>query len=198
MSCQGMFDIRNWLDPFINNIQHHTKPLHYRFSRNHDETIQIFYKGNHNKSWKTLPCNILSSMPAGSPSVIEPDFKNINLDRIEKHMTSWKPLLSNSNTLLLWWSQFVKNLKDISSSQDKIKAYALRNATWLLPVLPRQDGANEDATTSQVLPTELQALLSDEVRDPKFDISVPDEGPNETLIFICLKIPSVKKNMIDI
>ena len=32
----------------------------------------------------------------------------------------------------------------------------------------------------------------------KFDISVPDEGPNETLIFICLNIPSVKKNMIDI
>ena len=32
----------------------------------------------------------------------------------------------------------------------------------------------------------------------KFDISVPDEGPNETLIFICLNISSVKKNMIDI
>ena len=32
----------------------------------------------------------------------------------------------------------------------------------------------------------------------KFDISVPDEGPNETLIFICLNIASVKKNMIDI
>ena len=36
------------------------------------------------------------------------------------------------------------------------------------------------------------------VHEPEFDISVPDEGPNETLIFICLNISSVKKNMIDI
>ena len=32
----------------------------------------------------------------------------------------------------------------------------------------------------------------------KFDISVPEEGPNETLIFICLNISSVQENMIDI
>ena len=47
-----MYDFRSWLEPCINLIQHHTKPLHYRFKKNHSGNLLVHYKGNHDRPWK--------------------------------------------------------------------------------------------------------------------------------------------------
>ena len=37
---KGLYDIKKWMEPYINNIMHHSKPLHFQFKKNFDRETE--------------------------------------------------------------------------------------------------------------------------------------------------------------
>ena len=161
----GMYDFRSWLEPCINSIQYHTKPLHYRFKKDHSGNLLVHYKGNHDRPWKHLGDRVLHKMPSGTPLLLQPDFDNLKLERIEKQINSWRSSVSDG--VINWWQRFIKNINNIASTQERLSSYARKGAIWQLPLLPRQVDEIVENNSESVVSEHVQWLFNAEVEDPE-------------------------------
>ena len=164
----GLFDIKTWLTPHINRIQHHSKPLHFKFSKGHSDNIVFQYKGRHNQPWTSADNTILDKIPNGKPKVLTPpNFSKIDFNNLEKNVDRAKFLFSDSSQLT-WWKSFISNMLKIKQSPAKTMEYAKTEAQWTLPSLPKQSNRQDNApSTSSAITPEVQNMLDQELQNPR-------------------------------
>lgn len=164
---KGLYDIRNWLSPYLNSVSQHTKPHHFRFYRDYQNQVVSEYKGSHNNLWKRLPSTILKQMPNGLPQIlIPPYFEKINIEALEKNIDRSKFLFSEQSQFQ-WWKRFVNYLKDLKSDLTLRTRYAKDQARWLLPLLPKQrENADQEEAGPSRLDPELHEMVDKELDEP--------------------------------
>ena len=79
-----MLDVKAWLDGHLVDIQKHTQPLHFKFTKN-EENIQTWYKNTRDQPWKRMQTRIFKtdkgnpSLPKGNPKMVKETFDSIIL-----------------------------------------------------------------------------------------------------------------------
>jgi hypothetical protein len=124
-----IFDVKNWLKPHIANILHTSEAFHYKFTivNNH---VKVYFKGRYDKPWNSLEETILKSKPCGIPTLVNPDYSDINIERSIKQVASIKSMFIKSDSFS-FWDHFYKDLKEGRRLSNE-------PALWILPELPRQ------------------------------------------------------------
>lgn len=163
---QGLYNIREWLEPNITPITGQTGPLHYKFSRDERNNVVGEYKGLKHRPWKKMPKPMLKQLPKGLPKVIIPSFKKYKFELLRKNIERCKFLFSDIvfDTQYRWWQRFVNYIEDVTKKTANANFYARKNAKWLLPLLPRQSENPEQLLINQ--PAEIQEMIDKEVDDP--------------------------------
>ena len=150
-----MENYKEWLLPSINIINKITEPLHYKIEKI-DEKVKVFYKGRHNSSWKLLEQNFLSYLPNGSPSVLKPDYSEIDTSRKLEHIQSLQRLFKNTENILLW-KKFYESLK--TSPIDSLTPN-------MVDQLPRQHQIATTFVGVGLIPA-IREMLTKETREPE-------------------------------
>ena len=163
---KGLLDVRSWLEPHLNAISHHSKPLHFKFHKQ-DQFIKVLYKGNYNQNWLVTTDPLLNSLPKDRPHLILPNYDHIDCDRLKKCVQNWKILFSKTDVHTLWWNTFLKQIKDMKIVPSKLKSYASADNIWILPKWPKQINSNISNLPSDFIPEELKRLLQSESDTPQ-------------------------------
>ena len=165
---KALFDIKEWLEPHLNTISQHSKPLHFRFFKDKDYNVKVSYKGCFDQSWKITNESLLHSIPRGKPNLIQPNFEHINCEKFLKNLDSWKILFSDEGVQMQWWTTFINNIKEFQSNPQKLKKYSSIDNIWSLPKLPKQvlNSINSFQPSTSIIPEELQNLLNTEKQIP--------------------------------
>ncbi|XP_062608883.1 uncharacterized protein LOC134270664 [Saccostrea cucullata] len=154
---QGFYDIKNWIAPCINQIQHHSKPLHFKFQSTENYGASVYYRENCQRAWKNLTTNVLSSLPKGQPSILlPPNFNNINIDGLRSNVEKYKFQFSDKGAYN-WWLKFINEIKETMESQAKLRMYAKKQAVWLLPLVKNKSRRYEEEM-EEVNPVLMEAL----------------------------------------
>ncbi|KAK3108210.1 hypothetical protein FSP39_003259 [Pinctada imbricata] len=83
---KGMFDIKSWLLPLINEIGGHSKPLHFRFAED-EAGVKMMYRADSSKPWSKCYENMLRDIPTGQPKIlIPPNIDQIDTRAIQKNV----------------------------------------------------------------------------------------------------------------
>lgn len=114
----NLFDIRSWIEPYINDIRKHTKPLHYKFQWD-GTTVKVWYKGTHDRPWVQLSEGIIKRTPggrslniSGKPHLVQANYENVGIGRVKTNLPHWKCLFSDviESKQLKWWNDLVVNI----------------------------------------------------------------------------------------
>jgi len=88
-----VYDIKNWLEPYLNGIKNHVYPHLYTFSKK-DGKVQLKYKTWANdKTWlpKGSGLQMLNGIPGGTPSLVRPEFcKKLETKQLEESVKKCK------------------------------------------------------------------------------------------------------------
>ena len=161
------FDIKKWITPCINKIAKHTKPLHFRFSKDEKNEIIFEYKGRHNRPWTRAPHTMVNKMPKGTPNILMPEnMDKINFDDIEKNVENCL-FLFKEQSQVNWWRRFLKNMKEMKRSKEQLRKYASEGADWVLPKLPKQRKQVVEPPSTFTIAPDLQNMLDQELEDPQ-------------------------------
>lgn len=144
---QGLNDIQGWLSPRINQIYHHSKPLHFRFQYIDGNQAAVTYRENSKRPWKTIPLNLLTSISKGEPEIIIPQhFHSINFSGLRNNIkNTYRDQFSNQ-PFYKWWMEFSLEMEEIANSPERIKSYA--EAVQLLPCLIGKSARQEEKEES--------------------------------------------------
>ncbi|WAR30311.1 hypothetical protein MAR_032853, partial [Mya arenaria] len=148
---RNLFDVRGWISPNLNKILQITNPLHFKIKRI-EQTVKAFYKGNHNDVWKTLPENILNSLPSSKPSKVIPSFEKVDIEKHEKLISSNKFMFSKDSSVYEW-QRFYDIIRKKRYTSPQL---------WILPKLPRQSALQEIASIT--IPEQISTLMEKEKR----------------------------------
>ncbi|KAK3087076.1 hypothetical protein FSP39_001333 [Pinctada imbricata] len=130
----GLYDMKTWLAQWINDIEHHSKPLHYKFSRDHLSKVIAKYRSLSTKPWKQGDESILNKTPVGQPSIlVPPNFHKVDEVLVKGNILKHKFSLSQEQHQ--WWHDFIGKLKRLKECPIERQTYASRNARWVLPLL---------------------------------------------------------------
>ena len=84
---QGLYDVKGWLEPYINTTSRHSKPLHFKFSKDSSCNTVMSYRGRCTRPWMSTAHPILTAIPSGHPSILLPPmFHKINTDALRKNI----------------------------------------------------------------------------------------------------------------
>lgn len=101
----GLYDIKGWLSPCINQYYHHSKPLHFRFQYTDGNQASVSYGENSERPWKTILQNLLTSIPRGTPEILIPlNFHNINFSGQRNNIEKYRYQFSNQS-FNKWWME---------------------------------------------------------------------------------------------
>lgn len=101
----GLYDIKDWLSPCINQYYHHSKPLHFRFQDTDGNQASVSYGENSERPWKTILQNLLTSIPRGTPEILIPlNFHNINFSGQRNNIEKYRYQFSNQS-FYKWWME---------------------------------------------------------------------------------------------
>ena len=165
---KGMYDIKSWLEPNINVICHHSKPLHFKFFVDSTlNSVKAAYKGSFDQPWISMDEPLLNGIPRGCPKFIYPNFDHINCDKMQKCVESWKILFSNEKVQSQWWHTFLSEIKVMQSNKKKLKVYSSADNIWLLSKIPKQPNIVETTESLEIIPEKLKLLLQRETDPPK-------------------------------
>lgn len=132
---RGLFDMKTWISPALNNIKKHSKPLHFLFTKADDDSVAFQYKSSCNQTWFTHQGpGVLSYTPEGIPPiVIPPNFDKINLHQLSDNIKRHTHCMSERQQG--WWIRFVAEIKRIQENPAYRNRYAEYNAVWVFPML---------------------------------------------------------------
>ncbi len=161
----GLYDIKKWLTPCLNQPKKHTQPHHFRFLQTPRGAVESSFKGRHNSTWKKLDCGFLRNIPTGIPPVVLPDFsKNINLQSMGKELEStWSHHFGCAQSKP-WWCSYLGYLTQLESSTRAKNIYAKGQNRWMLPLLPKQPPLHR-ATIDPALRAEVEAIAENEASE---------------------------------
>ncbi|KAK3099791.1 hypothetical protein FSP39_009712, partial [Pinctada imbricata] len=170
---RGLYDIKSWISPSLNVFSHHTKPHHFRFSKD-GNNIKTEYKGNHNSIWRQFPSSILKHPPGGIPKILLPQaIHKFNLEAIDKNIDRAKFLFTDQSQVS-WWKRFITYLTDVKSCPQQQKAYAKEGARWLLPLLPKQQEVAAGNQQASHIDPGLHEMVDKELDEPMVTIFFSD------------------------
>lgn len=164
-----MLDIRSWLLPSLAVVKKHTVPHHFRFLIKDAKVVGEF-KFQQQSAWEQIP-SVFRWLPKRKPSILRPNYDNIDIDRLQKQIESMKCFFSDETKTLKWWERFLMTLR-----RKKVGNVASK----FLECLPRQKETNTEETRN-VIPAELKKLIQKE-----------KEGAPVRYIYTCL-IPCNRK-----
>jgi len=172
----SIYNVRDWLENCLVDVRKHTKPLHFKFVM--VDKVKVFYKGSVEKKWKILAGGSMFlnrdqnvSLPSGTPALCLPDFNvNVRADRLGQAVRHWVSLITEEDDNG-WWASFIQRMKNLTASAAMQESYASLNASWVLPLLPRQQPVQEDIDDGEkAIPDSLQQLLNAEMEDPQVNL----------------------------
>ena len=125
---QFIFDVKGWLEPFLNKIKNHVYPHAYRFFKRNGQVSMKNKNWASDKTW--LPdgpgLNILNGTPRGIPSLVRPETKKLlDIKDLEESIQKCKRLTNDDR---VWWSSFVTNEKTFRENWAAASADKLSNA----------------------------------------------------------------------
>lgn len=166
----GMFDVRNWLVPTLNNPKAISKPHHFRITRIEGK-ISVFVKGMFNLPWQQCNQTFLSSLPRGQPRHVLPNFEKINVGLMTKaNEDIWPKFYTNAGTSKLYWRAFIERIKGLQESDNARDVYAKSGWTWILNRLPKQ-GSGIPQSRPHSLPQDLQDILNRQTARAETNVS---------------------------
>ena len=122
-----VYDIKNWLEPYLNGIKNHVYPHSYKFFKK-DGKVQMKYKAwAKDKTW--LPegsgLQMLNGVPEGVPSLVRPDFrKQLETKQLEESVNKCKRMSSEDRQ---WWKLFIDNEKRYRQKWEAASEELLKN-----------------------------------------------------------------------
>ncbi|XP_061190665.1 uncharacterized protein LOC133198638 [Saccostrea echinata] len=167
---RGLFDIKSWLQPHLREIKHHSKPLHFKFSRNEAQKITMQYRTNSNRTWKTTEEEgILNGIPLGEPRILLPsNFHKIDLPNIRNNIQKHQYNMSDEGQFR-WWISYLEYLQVVKDDERSLNDYALEGAIWLLPQLEGKQRKSEEVLVE--INSHLLEMLDKELDDYKVIMS---------------------------
>ena len=172
----GLFDIKQWMLPNINNIAKHTKPLHFKFSRDANDRIVFQYNSRANSIWITAPNQMLNGLPKGKPTILKPpNFQKMNIKDIQKNIDRVSYLFRNKDEETDW-KNLLKYLEKVSTEEKSLEEYSKKDAVWHLPQLPKQRQSEEQprasaSPDSAPVSSKVQEMLDKELENAEVSLS---------------------------
>ncbi|XP_030834677.1 uncharacterized protein LOC115921382 [Strongylocentrotus purpuratus] len=178
----GLYDFKSWMTPHISNVTGHTKPHHFRFSMNEKKKVVLAVRGLRNHEWKELPRGFWQYSatgtpvyPRGKPALLQPNFENINLERLVDRVKDWALLFSDEHHEE-WWRLYLTELIKVRDDSHKRRQYMNRNITWSLPKLKpyvpdHVVESDEEDTIGPAIAPQLQKKLDEELQVPQVHIA---------------------------
>ena len=172
----GVYDFRGWIEPHLSKVTGHTRPHHFRFTMDGDQ-VTAQYRGLKSQDWQPLSGgfwkrgqNGKTVYPSGRPALVEPQFTNINLERLLQKTGDWA-LLFSDGSMREWWQCYLSGLVQVRDNARKRKKYMAQNAIWAIPRLPpysqqHLDMEEEESDEPAIAP-EMARKLALETEDPK-------------------------------
>ncbi|XP_074661102.1 uncharacterized protein LOC141913837 [Tubulanus polymorphus] len=139
----GLLDIRSWLAPHIVNMKNHSKPRIFRRDSQDQSQINMYYRCSSTQEWHCMEGGVLTSIPTGTPSVLDLNYSIIEIKDMKKNMEKWKSFLPQEKQG--WWNDF---LDTIETKTVKLAD----SAVWYLPFLKAQEGIEQDINEKHELP----------------------------------------------
>ncbi|KAL9956144.1 hypothetical protein ACROYT_G037583 [Oculina patagonica] len=106
-----VFDIKAWLEPYLNSVKRHVYPHAYKFFKRDGQVTMRYKKWANDKTW--LPdgpsLHMLNGKPRGIPVLVRPETKKL-MD-IKDLQESVKKCSRLTNEDQMWWSSFVNKEK---------------------------------------------------------------------------------------
>lgn len=170
-----LYNVRDWLSPYINDIRKHTKPLHFKFCRDQQTNdVSFCYKARNENPWKSehgllhRKGNGKVKLPTGVPKLILPTFNNVPIQNLEARLPYWQCLFSDqvSNTQFNHWKQHIHHLKKLRDNVNFQKREIFSTAHWILPKLPKQKSNYQDERSDHdEIPAAIRRLIDEETED---------------------------------
>ena len=150
---ENMLDIKTWLQPSLSVVKKHTGPHHYRFSRQNGDVVG-HYKSHQDKDWEKLDCSFFSWLPKRKPSILQPNYENIDIEKLSKQIDAMKCMFKDEIPTIRWWNRFLETLKQTKRRNTGIK---------FLESLPRQKEREDRNQPESVVPSEVERMIENEV-----------------------------------
>lgn len=151
-----MFNVKEWLAPEIKHLTGISVPLHFRFLRV-DDKIVTYYKGQQSSAWIPFTENVLKRIPEGEPSLLQPDYNKLEIDKQLKQVETVQNFFRKSSSLTTW--------KDFYGDIESGKRIPSDNHRWTLPLLPKQCDTPDQEMV--ILPEEIRLLIEKDTVVPK-------------------------------
>ncbi|XP_063954176.1 uncharacterized protein LOC135153857 [Lytechinus pictus] len=162
-----VFDIKTWLEPYLNPISQHSAQHAFRLTRSKDGPVLLHYKQwNQDPDWLPLanedqiPVFISDEdgkmkLPPGNPNLRQATFEKQSLEMVKRTISNAKHHLTDAEHVS-WWSNFFENPLNDAPAND-----------WFLTKLARQahsqpDGPGEVTGELDLAPTLLTPFLEKE------------------------------------
>ena len=162
-----MFDVKAWLDGHLVDIQKHTQPLHFKFTKD-EKNIQTWYKGTQDQPWKRMPTSLFKtdngkpSLPKGNPKMVQETFGHIDFDRLKRLLKNLDSYFQSKNSVE-WWDKFLSKLQKKSPKSE---------AVFVLDKLPKQKRKTGSNSIPEDIPEQIMTRINKEIEQPEVIIFV--------------------------
>ncbi|CAH1252417.1 Hypp9281 [Branchiostoma lanceolatum] len=165
----AIWDIKNWLKPYLAPIEGHSKPHMYRFTKDSRGHVTMQYKmWSTDTVWRptTTDPDVLifkeeegrQMIPTGQPPLVEPHFEEEDLRKLKSSIEKMKDHLNYDQ--MQWWQTFLQNPTAIHDQPSTPPSWFLHH------LLPYQPLPPEPPTSDEGQRTALQSLLNKELTCP--------------------------------
>ena len=139
-----IYDIKQWLEPYLNTIKNHVYPHTYKFFKKNGKVEMKYKAWANDKRW--LPegpgFRLLNGLPEGTPSLVRPDTKKmLDIKQLQDSVLKCKRMSSEDRE---WWNSFIQNEKkyrqkweaasDEMLAQDKKQQWPLKRLKNISPL----------------------------------------------------------------
>ncbi|XP_068669901.1 uncharacterized protein [Montipora foliosa] len=145
-----VFDIKEWLAPFSEELHSHTQPKCFKFVRSEQGKCVMFYRNYSHMQWEG-PQQLLKSVPTGKPGLVQPSLHKIDAASLKRDLKKFEENYSERVSQV--WAQWLQDL-------DKLLELPTE-WVWPLEVLEnckKIRPSNEDVA----VPSTLQAMRDKE------------------------------------
>ena len=179
----AMYDVRSWISPcMMGSIKGHTRPHHFKFTRNNVGKVTVFTKGRQGSSWIALNSSFFKTnssgnvcLPKGIPKIEIVKFDKINPESLEKQLSlHWSALFSQKHDEVKWWKNYIKQLQKLKDNEECRVRYSRNYAKWLLPLLPklrRDASSDEEGSNIDYIPQAAKQIIDAEMDNPTVTVS---------------------------
>ena len=107
------------MHPSLVNVQKHTSPHHYKFSRQ-DGKVIVSYKSQQHLPWEPLQ-TLFKWKPKRKPPVLKPSYDSIDFESLDKQVKKMKYLFTDEQKTLGWWEKFITSHQKNNKRQCSVK-----------------------------------------------------------------------------